>query len=228
MSSSTLSVFASATITATPPASVRRSSMTSAPAAAFGFALRAWASSPRSSSASRARAWSSAYASPDVTASIRRTPEPTEPSERIANGPISAVVRTWQPPHSSRENASSPAPHLDHADDVAVLLAEERHRAQALRLVDRRQERMDRQVLEDALVHDLLDPGALLGAQRLGMAEVEAQLVGPHGRAGLADVVAEHLLERLVEQVRRGVVRGRREADLPRHDGAHAVARGEP
>ena len=34
---------------------------------------------------------------------MRRTPDPTEPSETIANGPISAVERTWVPPQSSRE-----------------------------------------------------------------------------------------------------------------------------
>src|SRR5579862_8524669 len=73
----------------------------SAAASAFGFSLRAFASSPRSASASRARSWSSANASPAVTASIRRAPAPTELSERIANGPISAVERTCVPPQSS-------------------------------------------------------------------------------------------------------------------------------
>ena len=56
------------------------------------------------------------------------------------------------------------------------------------------------------------------------MREVEAKLVRPHGRAGLADVVAEHLLQHLVEEMRRRVVRQRRIADVPRHDGADAVA----
>ena len=37
---------------------------------------------------------------------MRRAPAPTEPSERIANGPISAVVRTCVPPQSSREKPS--------------------------------------------------------------------------------------------------------------------------
>ena len=45
-----------------------------------------------------------------MTASIRRVAEPTELSERILNAPISAVDRTWVPPQSSRENASSPEP----------------------------------------------------------------------------------------------------------------------
>ena len=38
-----------------------------------------------------------------MTASIRRVPAPTDDSERIANGPISAVQRTCVPPHSSVE-----------------------------------------------------------------------------------------------------------------------------
>ena len=32
---------------------------------------------------------------------MRRAPEPTDFSLRIANGPISAVERTWVPPQSS-------------------------------------------------------------------------------------------------------------------------------
>ena len=78
----------------------------SAFAAGFFASLRTLASSARSSSASRARSCRSAYASPEVTASIRRAPEPTEPSERITNGPISAVERTCVPPQSSREKPS--------------------------------------------------------------------------------------------------------------------------
>ena len=59
------------------------------------------------------------------------------------------------------------------------------------------------------------------------MREVEAELVGPHRRARLLDVLAEHAPQRLVEEVRRRVVRHRREAHRPRHDGADAVAGGE-
>ena len=158
-----------------------------------------------------------------MTASIRRTPEPTEPSERIANGPISAVERTWVPPQSSREKPWISTTRTT----VAVLLAEEHHRAELARLLDRRQERVHGEVLEDPLVDDLLDALALLRRQRLRVREVEAQLVRAHGRAGLAHVVAEHLLQRLVQEVRRRVVRHRREAHLPRHDGLHAVARRE-
>ena len=60
-----------------------------------------------------------------------------------------------------------------------------------------------------------------------GWREVEAELVRPHGRAGLLHVVAEHVAQRLLEQVRRGVVRHRREPHRPGHDRAHPVAGGE-
>ena len=214
---------ASITITSTPPAFARRSFSTSGPAGAAAFCLpsfRACSSSARSSRPRAARSCSSAHASPEVTASIRRTPEPTEPSERIANGPISAVERTCVPPQSSRENAVD----LDHAHEVAVLLAEEHHRAELPRLVDRRRERAHRDVLEDLLVDDPLDPLALLRRERLPVREVEAQLVGPHRRARLADVLAEHLAQRRVQEVRRRVVRHRREAHAPGDHRAHAVA----
>ncbi len=109
----------------------------------------------------------------------------------ITNAPISAVLRTCVPPQSSREYAVD----LDDAHLRAVLLAEEHHGAQAPRLLDRGQEGAHRDRLEDLLVHAPLDPLALLLAERSWMAEVEAQLVGPHRRAGLLDVLAEHLAQ---------------------------------
>ncbi len=54
----------------------------------------------------------------------------------------------------------------------------------------------------------------LLGAERLTVGEVEAQLVGTHRRAGLAHVGAEPLAQRRVQQVRGGVVAHRRVAGL--------------
>ena len=59
------------------------------------------------------------------------------------------------------------------------------------------------------------------------MREVEAKLVRTDGGACLANVVAEHVLQRLVQQVRRRVVRHRRKAHAPGNDGPHAVALGE-
>ena len=63
--------------------------------------------------------------------------------------------------------------------------------------------------------------------KRLLVREVEPELVGPHGGSRLPHVLAEHVPQRLVQQMRPRVVRHRREADAPRHDRAHAVARGE-
>ncbi len=120
-----------------------------------------------------------------------------------------------------------PAADVDDAHDVAVLLAEEHHRAELPRLVDRRLVDPHRQVREHPLVDALLDLRPLLRRQRGRMREVEAELVGPHGGAGLLDVLAEHLAQALVQKVRPGVVRHRREAHRPRDGRLHAVARGE-
>jgi hypothetical protein len=84
-----------------------------------------------------------------------------------------------------------------------------------------------RKVLEHPLVDDLLHALALLRAQRLRVGEVEAQLVGAHGRTGLAHVVAEDLLKRLVEEMCRRVVGHRREAHLPGDAGLDPLARRE-
>ena len=56
------------------------------------------------------RSWSriSSTAAGPVIASIRRTLAALEVSLRTLNSPISAVVRTCVPPHSSRENDPSP------------------------------------------------------------------------------------------------------------------------
>ena len=59
------------------------------------------------------------------------------------------------------------------------------------------------------------------------MREVEAELVGPHRRACLPHVLAEHVSQRLLQEVRAGVVRHRRETHGPRHARADAIARGE-
>ena len=91
-----------------------------------------------------------------------------------------------------------PAVDVDDAYDVAVLLAEEHHRAEIARLRQRRLEDPHRQVREDALVDALLHLGALLRREWRRMREVEAELVRPHGRARLANVVAEHFLQHLV------------------------------
>ena len=95
------------------------------------------------------------------------------------------------------------------------------------RLVDLRLEDVHGPVLEDELVHAALDLLSLLGGERAVVREVEAELVGSHRRARLPYVVAEHVSQRLLQEVRAGVVRHRREANGPRHARADAIARGE-
>ncbi len=136
---------------------------------------------------------------------MRRTLAALEVSLWMWNRPISAVARTWVPPHSSREYVLALAD-LHHAHDLAVLLAEQRHRAETAGLLQRGRDRAHRVVGEDPLVHAVLDVAQLLGAQRRGVAEVEAQLVGADVGAGLAHVLAEALAQRGVQQVRGGVV----------------------
>jgi hypothetical protein len=69
---------------------------------------------------------------------------------------------------------------LHHPHHIAVLLSEQRHRAQALGLRQRRGDRADAIAAGDPLVDTILDVAELLLAQSLAVAEVEAQLVRPH------------------------------------------------
>ena len=96
--------------------------------------------------------------------------------------------------------------HRDDADLVAVFLAEQRAGAGLDRLVDRHQLRHHRLVLEEHRVGDVLDALDLVVADRLRVAEVEAQAVRRDERALLRDVVAEHLAQGLVQEMGRGVV----------------------
>ena len=65
-----------------------------------------------------------------VTASIRRTPAATPPWPVNRNRPeLRRWSATWVPPQSSIDGT-----HLHHADHVAVLLGEERHRAERQRV----------------------------------------------------------------------------------------------
>ena len=67
-------------------------------------------------------------------------------------------------------------------------------------------DRADRIARGDLRVDGVLDVAQLLRAERAGVAEVEAQLVGADVGAGLADVGAETLAQRRVQQVGGGVV----------------------
>ncbi len=109
-----------------------------------------------------------------VTASMRRTFAPTLASETILTKPISAVLATWHPPHSSRENSPASttrttSPYFSPNKPVTPGFAG----GVEGRFVDG-----GGRSLHDGLVGDALDLGDLLGRHALEMGEVEAQAVG--------------------------------------------------
>ena len=102
---------------------------------------------------------------------MRRTPEATALSPVTEIRPISPVRRTWVPPHSSTDQPSAFWPcsrallaHRDHADLVAVFLAEQRARAGLAGVVDRHQPRGDLVILQHDVVGDILDAGEFFRA----------------------------------------------------------------
>ena len=95
---------------------------------------------------------------------------------------------------------------LEDADDVAVLVAEERDRAHRFGLGLARLERSRPLVAEGLGVDEPLDLVDLLGGDRVVMREVEPEPIGADVGAGLLDVIAEHPAQRPVQQVGRGVV----------------------
>ena len=104
------------------------------------------------------------------------------------------------------ERIAAAVTHRDHAHLVAVFLAEQRARAGAAGILERHQPRGHRRVLQHDVIGDVLDPLQLLSRHRLRVREIEAQPVGHHQRALLRHVVAEHLAQRLVQQMGRRMV----------------------
>ncbi len=103
---------------------------------------------------------------------------------------------------------------VQHAHLVAVLLAEQRHGTRLHGVVVAHQLRVGRHVAADLAVDDALDLGKLLRSHGLVVREVEAQPVRRDERAFLLHVLAEHLPERGVHQVRSGVIEPDRLAAL--------------
>src|SRR5690348_8759339 len=100
--------------------------------------------------------------------------------------------------------------HRDHADLVAIFLAEQRAGAGLAGVVNAHQAGRDLVVFEHDIIGDVFDPRQLLRRDRLGMYEVEAQTVGRDQRPALCDVIAEHLPQRFVQEMRRGMMRADR------------------
>ena len=155
---------------------------------------------------------------------MRRTPAATALSPVTVIRPMSPVRCTWVPPHSSTDQPSALRPlprgpaHRDDADLVAVFLAEQRARAGLAGLVHAHDARRDLVILQHHVVGDVLDAVELFRRDRLRMHEVETQAVGRDHRATLGDVIAEHLAQRLVDEMRRRVMRADqvRRCDRPR------------
>ena len=95
--------------------------------------------------------------------------------------------------------------HLHDPHRLAVLLAEDRHRAFGLRLFQRQDLRHHGEAGEDGVVDQGADLRQLLRRDRLEMGEVEAQTVRLHQGPGLMDVSAQDLLEGGVQEMRGGM-----------------------
>ena len=91
-----------------------------------------------------------------------------------------------------------------------------RLRAKAARLIRGHHTGFHRAVLTDVIVHLALDLLQLLRRQALAMGEIETQPVIGIERAALRDVIAQRPAERLVQQVRGGVVGADRGTTAPR------------
>ena len=96
--------------------------------------------------------------------------------------------------------------HTDDADNLAVLLAEQRHGAQLFGFLYRKLQFLDRQTDQDAGIDQSLNCLELFCCQRCEMREVEAHPLPVHVGARLLDVLAQHGAERRLQEVARRVV----------------------
>ena len=153
-----------------------------------------------------------ATASRPVTAVTRRTPLATTSWLTILKKPAWPVWLRCVPPQNSTESSSVASSGLSapisstRTGSGYFSPKTARTPGDFLRLRQRHRHRRHRQIGVDLLVDQPLDLGDFLRCQRLVVREVEARLVGIDQRALLLDVLAEHLAQRPVEQVRRGVV----------------------
>ena len=99
---------------------------------------------------------------------------------------------------------------VDHANGVTVLLAEERHRPELLRLIQREHTRGHLEVVAHRVVRDLLDLGLRRVRQLLRPREVESHIARPVQRPGLRRRRTQGVPQRRVDQVRGrvGLTRG--------------------
>ena len=121
---------------------------------------------------------------------------------------MSPVARTCVPPHSSTlkpgiDTTRTRSPYFSPKSAIApAAIASSVERTSVCTGVLR----------YDLLVDDALDRIDLLARDRREVHEVEPQAIGRDERSRLLDVRAEHLAQRRVQQVRRGVIAPRRVA----------------
>ena len=150
---------------------------------------------------------------------MRRTLAALDVSVVTWKRPISAVVPTCVPPQSSRDTPSTStirtqSPYFSPKSAIAP------RRSASSRVVCTA--RTGWLATTQALTA-FLDIRQLLLGEPLAVREVEAQLVRTHVGARLADVRAEALAQRGVQQVRGGVVAHRGEARAPVHHSPGAL-----
>ena len=105
--------------------------------------------------------------------------------------------------------------HPHHAYDVAVLVAEKGERAGLDSVVVGHLFGRDLRVFADTRVDLLFDRRQVAFADRAGVREIEAQAIGRDQRARLMDSGAEHVAQRVVQDVSGGVIEHRGVAPRP-------------
>src|SRR5699024_1859720 len=90
---------------------------------------------------------------------------------------------------------------INNAHYIAVFLAEKRHCALRLRLLDRHFRDMDFEVFIYLFVHNVLDCFYFCFGQTFEVGKVKAQSLLFHKGTGLVDVTAKRILERLMKQM---------------------------
>ena len=126
-------------------------------------------------------------------------------------------------PHDRRHPGHDPLdgpPGRHHPDDIAILLAEKRHRAGGARFRQGLLLEGQLHTVEDAAVDQRLDFADLLRRQRPVMREIESQPVRRDERALLMDVLAQYLTKGRVQKVGRGVIPFRIATPVARDDGS--------
>ena len=102
---------------------------------------------------------------------------------------------------------TTPTPHGEHANLVAVFFAEQGKCPSGDGIVGCHQPRADLLVGADFLIHLCFDRRDVLVGKRLEMREIEAEAVVRHQRALLRHVPAKPVAQRSVDKVRRRMVR---------------------